>query len=80
MPAREELDHEQVAVAVDHQAAQAVAFGMHHALGVGDVVELQHVAAQRDRLGDLAREEGRVDRPRPGRSVSTRSAIREWPL
>ena len=57
----EELDHQQVAVAVDDQSGQAVAFGMHHAPGVGDLVELEHVAAQRHRRGDLAREPGGVD-------------------
>ena len=77
---REELDHQQVAVAVHDQPGQAVAFGMHHAPGVGDLVELQHVAAQGDGGADLAREEGLRRSASSKSSVSTRSAMREWPL
>ena len=58
----EELDHEQVVVAVHHQPADAVALAVDHAPGVGDLVQLEDVAAQRDRLADLAREPGGVDR------------------
>ena len=58
----EELDHHQVAVAVDHQAGQAVAFAVHHAPGIGHRIELQHLTAQRHRLGDLAREPAGIDR------------------
>nr|CEH49290.1 hypothetical protein XACLD7_13960006 [Xanthomonas citri pv. citri] len=61
----EELHHHQVAVAVHHQAGQAVAFAMHHAPGVGHAVELEPVAAQAHRCGDLAREPARVHRHRP---------------
>ena len=57
----EELDHQQVGVTVDHQPGEAIAFRMHDAPGVGAVVELQQVAAQRRGRGDLAVEPGLVD-------------------
>src|SRR5690606_22247756 len=57
----EELDHEQVRVAVDHQAGQAVAFAVDHAPGVGHRVEVQHVAAQAHRFADAVCEPGCVD-------------------
>ena len=59
---------------------QAVAFGMDQAVGVGDGVELQHVAAQlTPRRRSCARRTPRR-RPRPDPAVSTRRAMREWPL
>jgi hypothetical protein len=58
----EELHHQQVVVAVDDQAGQAVAFRVHHAPGVAALVQAQHVAAQGRGGADLAREPGRVDR------------------
>ena len=59
---REELDHQQIAVAVDHQPGQAVALGVHHPPGIRHRIQLQHLAAQGHRLGDLALEEGGIDR------------------
>src|SRR5690606_19668119 len=56
----EELHHQQVVVAVHLQAGQAVALGMDHAPGVGDLVQLQHVAAQGHGRADAALEPGRV--------------------
>src|SRR3546814_21095647 len=41
-PGTEELDHQQVGVAVKHQAAEAVALGMHYAPGNADRVEDRH--------------------------------------
>jgi hypothetical protein len=75
----EELDHHQVAVAVHHQAGQAVAFAVHHAPGVGHRVELQHLTAQRHRWAIL-----RENQPASTGtfwSVSRmRTAMRECPL
>src|SRR5690606_32967020 len=59
---REVLQHQQVGVAVHHQAAQPVALAVHHAPGVAHLVQAQHVAAQRHRRRDLPREPAGVDR------------------
>src|SRR5690606_36491932 len=58
----EEFDHQQIAIAVDHQAADPVALAVDHAPGIGDAVELQHLAAQGHGIGDLAREPAGIDR------------------
>ena len=58
----EELQHDQRPEAIDDQAAQAVALGMDQAIGVGDGVEAEPVAAQSDGLAEAAGEEGVVDR------------------
>src|SRR5690606_14118212 len=58
----EELHHQQVVVAVHHQAGQAVALGVDHAPGVGDLVQLQHLPAQGHGVADAALEPGRVHR------------------
>src|SRR5690606_10044981 len=52
----EELHHQQVVIAVHHQAGPAIAFGMHHAPGIGDLVQLQHLAAQAHRRAGPALE------------------------
>src|SRR5690606_18270221 len=57
----EVFQHQQVAVAVDHQPADAVALAVEYTPGVGHLVELEHVAAQRNRGGDLAAEPAGVD-------------------
>ena len=62
MPAEKNSIDERVGETIDDEAGQAVAFGMDQAIRVGDRVELEHVAAQRDRFADLAREERLVDR------------------
>ena len=61
MPGGEELQHQRRAEAIDHQAAQAVALGMDQAVGVGDGVQAEPVAAQRDGPAQPAGEEGVVD-------------------
>src|SRR5690606_27567457 len=60
----EELHHQQVVVAVHHQAGEAVALGVDHAPGIGHLVQLQHLAAQGHGLADPAREPVRVHRHR----------------
>ena len=80
MPAAKNSSTSVGAEAIHDQAAQAVAFGMDEPIGVGDGVEAEPVAAQRDGPADAAGEEGVVDRPRPASVVRTRRAMREWPL
>jgi hypothetical protein len=63
---RKELDDQRVGEAVDDEAGQAIAFGMDHAIRIGDRIELQRLAPQTHRLRDLAREERLVD-ARPDR-------------
>ena len=57
----EELQHQQRSEAIDDQAAQAVALGMHQAIGVADGVETEPAAAQLDGALQAAAEEGLVD-------------------
>ena len=61
MPAAKNSSTIVVAEAIDDQPAQPVALGMDEAIGVGDGVESEPVAAQRDGRGDAAGEEGVVD-------------------
>ena len=56
----EKLQHDNRAEAIHDQAAQAVAFGMDEAIGVGDGVEAEPVAAQFDGPSDAASEKGVV--------------------
>ena len=72
--------------AIDDQAAQAVALGMDQAIGVGDGVEPEQVAAQPTACGDPAGEEGVVDglvrvgaSARAGRCASGRCRSRGRP-
>ena len=58
---REEFDDQGGGKAIDDEAGQAVALGVDQAIGIGDRVELEQVAAQADRGSDLALEEGLVD-------------------
>ena len=58
---RKKLDDQRIGEAVDDQAGQSVAFGMDQAVRVSHRVELEQVTAQRDGVGDLAREERLVD-------------------
>jgi len=65
MPPRagaEEFDHDEVVVAVDHQAADAIALAVEHAPGIRHVIELEEIAAQVRRFADLAREPRGIDR------------------
>ena len=67
MPAAKELQHQRRAEAIDDQAAQAVALGMDQAVGIGDGVEAESLAAQSDGPVEAAGEESVVDRLRSGR-------------
>src|SRR5437867_7462861 len=57
----EELQHQRRAKAIDDQSAQAIAFRMYQAIGVGDGIESQPGAAQLDGLVDASLEKLRID-------------------
>ena len=80
MPGGEELEHQRVAEAIDDQPAQPVGLGVDEPVGVGDRVELQHVAAERDRGRRSCGRRTRRRSPRRASVVRTRREMREWPL
>ena len=58
---REKLQDQRGAEAIDDQAAQAVAFGMHEAIGVGDCVEPERLPPQGDGLINALGEKSGID-------------------
>src|SRR5438105_75023 len=50
----EELEHEQRAEAVDDEAAKSIRLRVNHAIGVGNGIELQQIAAQFNGVCNLA--------------------------